>query len=191
MNMPSASPAPGFSMIEVLVTLIILVVGILGLFGLSARLQQHQLEAYQRAQALMLLKDMENRIAANPLNAHDYATGSTTPIAANGICPTASSTRQQQDALAWCTEIVGAGETDNNANVGALIHGLGCIENLGGTNPNGPYLVTVAWQGMTALGPPLGSPCGAGAYNTLAGCANDACRRTVSTTVRIANLATP
>ncbi|MEY5097493.1 MAG: hypothetical protein RJA36_212 [Pseudomonadota bacterium] len=182
-----ASPAEGFSMIEVLVTIIILTVGILGLFGLSTRLQLHQLEAYQRAQALILLKDMENRIAANPLNAANYVTGVVTPIASNSICPSASTTPQEKDFLAWCSAILGAGETYNDSNAGALIHGLGCIEAIG----NNQYLVTVAWQGMGALGSPPGSTCGVGAYNAVSGCANDACRRTVSTTVRIANLATP
>ena len=111
----------------------------------------------------------------------------TAPIASNATCPTAATTRQEQDAQAWCTEIIGAGETSSGTNVGALIHGLGCIEALG----NSQYLVTVAWQGMAALGSPPGSSCGTGSYDAMAGCANDACRRTVSTTVRIANLATP
>jgi len=178
-------------MIEVLVTIIILTVGILGLFGLSARLQLHQVEAYQRTQALILLDDMANRIQANPLDAASYVTGVTTPIASDSTCPTASSTRQQRDFIDWCNAIRGAGEkiSTTSTSVGTLIHGMGCIETVDAASRT--YMITVAWQGMGALGSPPGSSCGKGSYNTLSGCANDVCRRTVSTTVRIANLANP
>ena len=52
----------GFSMIEVLVSLLIIVFGLLGLAGLHVRIQQSEFESYQRAQALVLLQDMVERI---------------------------------------------------------------------------------------------------------------------------------
>ena len=55
----------GFSLIEVMITIVILMIGLLGLAGLQGRALTSQLESYQRSQALILLKDMENRINAN------------------------------------------------------------------------------------------------------------------------------
>ena len=49
-------------MIEVLVSLLIIVLGLLGLAGLQVRIQQSEFESYQRAQALVLLQDMVERI---------------------------------------------------------------------------------------------------------------------------------
>lgn len=57
----------GFSMIEVLVTIVIIAVGLLGLSGLQAKVSIMEMESYQRAQALTLLQDMEDRIRATRL----------------------------------------------------------------------------------------------------------------------------
>lgn len=174
----------GFSMIEVLVTIVILAIGLLGLEGLELRLQTTVLESYQRAQALLLLDDLASRIASNRLNAASYVTGTGSPLGASATCPTSTSTLQQKDATAWCNTLLGAAEVSGGSKLGALVGGLGCVESLGGNQ----YLVTVAWQGMGAVGSPPGSTCGQGSYNGVSGCANDVCRRTVSTTVQIANL---
>jgi type IV pilus assembly protein PilV len=73
----------GSSMIEILVTIIILMIGLLGLAGLQGRAMTSQMEAYQRSQALILLKDMADRINANRVNAAAYVaavgTGAATP----------------------------------------------------------------------------------------------------------------
>src|SRR4051812_2253721 len=52
----------GTSMLEVLVTLVILSVGLLGLTGLITRASMMEYESYQRAQAVMLLSDMVEKI---------------------------------------------------------------------------------------------------------------------------------
>jgi type IV pilus assembly protein PilV len=52
-------------MIEVLVSVVILLIALLGTAGLIARSGQSEMESYQRAQALTLLKDMVARINAN------------------------------------------------------------------------------------------------------------------------------
>ena len=52
-------------MIEVLVTLVILVFGLLGLAGLQSRAQVAETESYQRTQALVLVRDMADRLSAN------------------------------------------------------------------------------------------------------------------------------
>jgi len=86
----------GFSMIEVLVTIVILMIGLLGLAGLQARALTSQMESYQRSQALVLLKDMADRIDANRKAVSCYSitstqyfgTGSTLPIPTVAACAT-------------------------------------------------------------------------------------------------------
>ncbi|WP_171011876.1 type IV pilus modification protein PilV [Pseudomonas sp. 2FE] len=174
----------GLTLIEVLVTILILSIGLLGMAGLQSRLQMSEVEAYQRAQALLLLNDMANRIATNRNAAASYLT-TTGPLGAGMTCPTGTST-QQRDAGEWCNALQGAGEVSGSSKLGAMLGGRGCVESLGG----GQYLITVAWQGLTPLSaPPTGVSCGAGSYGPAGtACANDVCRRAVTTIVRVAAL---
>lgn len=174
----------GTSMIEVLVTLVIVAIGLLGLAGLQSRLQVSEMEAYQRAQALILLNDMASRLAANRSNAATYVTAN--PVGVGTDCGTiGSSTRQQQDATAWCNALQGAGETLGGSNVGAMVGGRGCVQDLGDGRT---FMVSVAWQGLTPISAPVPA-CGQNQYNTLgSACDNDLCRRVITTIVRIGNL---
>lgn len=184
----------GISLVEVLVTMLILAIGLLGLVGLQARLQILQMEAYQRAQALMLLKDMSSRIANNRNDADAYITGTTgldAPLGAGMTCPAAdpSDNRHAADAREWCNALQGAGESLNGSRVGAMVGGRGCVEDVG----PGAYLVTVAWQGLapiSASAPPASVACGLNQYNGGAGsvCTGDLCRRAVTTLVIIPDL---
>jgi len=175
----------GMTLIELLVTVLILAVGLLGMAGLQSRLQQSEMEAYQRSQALILLQDMANRIAVNRNAAASYVTGATGLGGAGVTCPTATATQQQRDAAEWCNALQGAGETSGGSRVGAMIGGRGCVESL----PGGEYMLTVAWQGVVPLAaPPAGIACGANLYNNTTNCAGDICRRVVTTIVRIATL---
>jgi type IV pilus assembly protein PilV len=176
----------GASMIEVLITIVILAIGLLGLAGLESRLQASEMEAYQRAQALILLDDLASRISANRVNAATYVTGTGSPLGAGMTCPTSTDTRQHADSSEWCNALQGAGETATSGKVGAMVGGRGCVESLG----SGQYLVTVAWQGLAPISaPPASVACGQGSYNGGTACVNDLCRRTVTTIVRIADLA--
>lgn len=180
----------GTSMIEVLVTIVILTIGLMGLIGLQARMQLTEMESYQRAQALILLEDMANRIANNRGNATNYVTGSTTPLGTGNTCSaSSSSTRQVKDSCEWNNALQGAAELSGSSKIGALIGGRGCVESLG----NGEYLVTVAWQGLTPIAaPPSSVACGQNLYNgsTDSACTSDRCRRTLTTIIRIATLTT-
>jgi len=62
----------GFSMIEILITIAILMVGLLGLAGLQTNVATAEFEAYQRAQALVLVQEMADRMTANKRNAANY-----------------------------------------------------------------------------------------------------------------------
>jgi type IV pilus assembly protein PilV len=188
----------GVTLVEVLVTMVILAIGLLGLVALQARVQVLQAEAYQRAQALMLLKDMAGRIASNRNNAALYAAG-TMPSegvgAHMGPCdpPDAGTPRHEADIAEWCIALQGAAETlgPDDARVGAMVGGRGCVQDL----DNGRFMVTVAWQGLAPISaPPASVTCGlvdgASAYDGGEGstCTDDLCRRVVTTIVRIPRL---
>jgi type IV pilus assembly protein PilV len=187
-TLPVSPPYPrqsGTTMTELLITLVILSIGLLGLAKFQAQLQLSQLEAYQRAQALVLLNDMAGRLANNRNHAAAYIT--TTPVGAGVNCPTATTTRQQADTNEWCNALQGAGETTGSSKLGAMIGGRGCIASMGSSE----YLVTVAWQGLIpASTPPASVACGKDSYNgdTGAPCSDDRCRRAVTTLVRFAAL---
>jgi type IV pilus assembly protein PilV len=173
----------GASMIEVLVTMVIIAFGLLGMAGLQMRMQTSEMESYQRSQALLLLNDMANRIAANRGNAVAYVTGSG-GLGTGNACPTATVTTVQQDLKQWCEALQGAGEVSGTTSVGAMVGGRGCVEAMGGD-----YMVTVVWQGFTPISaPPASVDCGAAQYNATSSCINDLCRRAVTTLVRIATL---
>lgn len=175
----------GTSMIEVLVTIVILLVGLLGLAGLQARLQTSEMEAYQRAQALILLSDMASRITTNRNNAASYVTTAAFPYGAGMTCPTATTTTADRDQMEWCDALQGAAETSGGSRVGVMVGGRGCVEDIG----SGQYLITVAWQGMIPVSAPAASiACGEDAYDGGANCIDDLCRRVVTTIVRIAAL---
>jgi type IV pilus assembly protein PilV len=177
----------GATMIEVLVTLIIVAVGLFGLVGLQTRLQVAEMESYQRTQALLLLKDIKNRIEANRNAAASYVT---TNLGANATCPTATTTVAQRDLREWCLAILGSGETTNAGATrhGAMIGGLGCVVSI-----DQDFLVTVAWQGLAPLAlphdPTNGQGCGMNQYTIPGtGTADNAYRRTATTLVRVAPL---
>jgi type IV pilus assembly protein PilV len=175
----------GMTLIELMVTVFILAVGLLGMAGLQVRLQQSEMEAYQRSQALMLLQDMASRVTVNRNQAASYVTNASGLGGVGVNCPTATATQQQRDAAEWCAAVQGAGETTGGARVGAMIGGRGCVTAL----PGGDYLLTVAWQGAVPLvAPPGGVACGANLYNNATNCTNDICRRVVTTIVRVAVL---
>jgi len=174
-------------MIEVLITIVILAVGLLGLAGLQTRLQMSEMEAYQRAQAMILLEDMAHRISANRSNALSYVTTAAHPLGAGMACAAADATLKDQDQREWCIALQGAAEKSDGTNVGTMLGGRGCIEALPTANE---YLITVAWQGIGALSaPPASVACGQNMYNASGTpCTGDLCRRTVTTIVKIAPL---
>lgn len=184
---PSAQRQGGTSLIEVLVTLLIVAFGLLGMAGLQARMELSEMESYQRAQALVLLSDIANRITTNRLNAANYATAAPLGGTPADACPLSSATRYEIDKGQWCAALKGAAEFSGGSQSGAMIDGRGCIEAL----PDNEYLITVAWQGLTPVSaPPASVTCGQNLYDGPAGsaCQADRCRRVVTTVIRIATL---
>ena len=177
-------PNKGFSLIEVLVTIVILMIGLLGLAGLQVRALTSQMESYQRSQALVLLKDMADRIEANRANAPDYVT--TTPLGTGfGTCA-ASGIGSPGDLCEWHDALLGAAEVDSSGNkVGAMIGARGCIYEIAAAIPAsgvpGQYLVAVAWQGLNNTAAPA-VDCGEDQYG------NELLRRAVTLPVSVATL---
>jgi type IV pilus assembly protein PilV len=173
-------------MIEVLVTIVILAFGLLGLAALQAKIQAAESESYQRAQALLLLQDMADRISANRKNVASYVTGAaigtgdSQPATCTSLTDTASI-----DICEWSNELKGAAERQSSSSVGAMTGAIGCIA-ADSTSTSPPvYRISVAWQGMTALKAPTVS-CGQGQFGS-----DDGYRRAMSTLVTIADLTAP
>ncbi|RFC40110.1 MAG: type IV pilus assembly protein PilV [Candidatus Nitrotoga sp. CP45] len=179
----------GFSLIEVLVTIVILMIGLLGLAGLQGRALTSQLESYQRSQALILLKDMENRINANRKNAAEYVT--TTALGVGAACPAAASSVVSVDKNEWCNALMGAAEVQSGVSAaGTMIGARGCIYQV--TSPASgvatPYLAVVSWQGFNNTKAPdvttatSAGKCGEGQYG------NESLHRVVTLPISIADL---
>jgi type IV pilus assembly protein PilV len=182
----------GFTMIEILVTVVVIAVGLLGLGALHVRVQQAELEAYQRIQALTLLSDMVDRINANRQTAPCYAFTTAggvpylgTPGASHLGAPTctgygSASTQALalNDMTAWDGFLNGNSETQGGNAVGAMIGARGCVSFDATTNS---YTVAIAWQGITDVAAPAVS-----CANNLYGAETK--RRVVWTTLSIANL---
>lgn len=166
----------GFALIEILVSLLIAAFGLVAMAGLQTRAAAMELEANQRAQALVLLQDMAERITANRIQAPSYV-GDDLGLSASAQNCESLSTLAAQDVCAWSDRLRGASVVRGGRNIGAMIGARGCV-----TSPaSSTYVVTVAWQGDMPSGAPAAA-CGRNAYG------NDSLRRAVSTVVQFADL---
>ena len=179
----------GFSLIEVLVSILIIAIGLLSLAGFQLKSQSAELESYQRAQALALLNDMAERLAANGANAPTYVsttiwgTGETT-YTAPADCAALAVGSAARDQCEWSVTLQGAAEMAGaTARTGAMVGARGCLSQIQapvtGTCTPGVYEVAVAWQGFTPTRSPPNT-CAQGLYGT-----NDALRRVISMRITV------
>jgi len=192
---PRLRQSRGFSMLEVLISLLITVFGLLGLVGMQAIAHQTELESYQRAQALILMNDIVERLNTNRGSAAcfaitDSSTGTPylgtaganhagTPDCSSGYTNTQTKALADAGMLEWDQMLKGAAEiSGSNAQVGAMVGARGCVSFNAATNT---YTVAVAWQGTTRTFSPVVN-CANGLYG------DETQRRVVWTTVRIATL---
>lgn len=170
----------GSSMIEILVTIIILMIGLLGLAGLQGRAMTSQMESYQRSQALILLKDMADRINANRVNAASYLI----TVGTGAVEPASTPTTADLDKYEWHNALLGAAETNTaGSSVGAMIGARGCVTQTiaPASGVASQYLVAVAWQGLNSTATPA-ITCGQGQYG------DEAKRRVIALPVNIGDL---
>lgn len=166
----------GTSMIEVLVSIVIVVLGLLGLAGLQTHASLAEAESFQRAQAILLLQDMVDRINANRLTATSYVTA--TPLGTGdtpGSCGAMSGVAR--DKCEWSAALLGSSEAAGTSKVGAMIGARGCVEETVSVMPR-KYLVSVVWQGVTSTKAP-GTGCGSGLYG------DEKTRRALTATVTV------
>ncbi|MDO8413791.1 MAG: type IV pilus modification protein PilV [Gallionellaceae bacterium] len=178
----------GVSLLEVLITIVILAFGLLGLAGLQAKIQLVEVESFQRAQAILLLNDMSERISANRANAATYA--STTTWGTGNSQPTDCTSQavvKDRDTCEWSNALRGASEQQSGVStVGAMKDGRGCITEVQAPNlatgvcTHGIYQITVVWQGLHQTAAPASAvTCGQGSYGT------ESYRRAISARIAI------
>lgn len=149
----------GVTMLEVLIAIFILTLGLLGAAGIQSQMQMAEVEAYQRAQAIVLLRDMVDRVNANRKNAASYVTGS--PLGSASQDCSAAVTVAAKDLCEWNNALYGAAETQGGQTLGAMNNARGCITNPVTTMPR-EIVVAVAWQGLRPTLAPAATNCGSG-----------------------------
>lgn len=152
----------GATMLEVLIAIFILSLGLLGAAGIQSQMQTAQVEAYQRAQAVVLLQDMVDRVNANRKSAASYVT--TADLGTSALDCSALTTVVEKDKCEWNNALLGAAETQGGQALGAMNGARGCITNPVTTMPR-EVVVAVAWQGMRTTIAPT-TTCGQNQYGT-------------------------
>src|SRR3954471_7043620 len=175
-DMRRARKIAGFSLTEILVTLVIIALGLLGLGAFQMRTQQMGLEAYNRAQALVLLDAMVNRLNANRQTAQCYAITTANGAPYLGFtdaqhvgavsCAGYGDANTQQLAVNDLNELdqilQGTLEAAGGSATGGALGARGCII----FNPaTTTYTVAVAWQGIAEVQAPTVA-CGNNKYGT-------------------------
>jgi len=151
----------GTTMMEVLISIVIVVLGLLGLAGLQSRAAVAEMESFQRAQAIILLQDMADRINANRRNSMDYVTAGVGTGTAVQQC--AALTAAPRDLCEWHNALLGAAESAGGLQVGAMIGARGCVTNIVPAMPR-EFQIAVVWQGVVKTAAPGATDCGVGQY---------------------------
>jgi type IV pilus assembly protein PilV len=195
----------GFALLEALLTIVILAFGLLGLLGMQSRMGGAGVEAYQRAQATLLVSDMADRMLASPFalcssaaatdvqrnicmanRLQSYVTSS--PLGTGDSAPADCSALligSARDSCEWSNALKGVAESNETVNTGAMTGARGCIEVLQAADPSagvctaGIYRVSAVWQGMSATAA-SSITCGTGSYGS-----DEAYRRVVAARVSI------
>lgn len=152
----------GATMLEVLIAIFILSLGLLGAAGIQSQMQTAQVEAYQRAQAVVLLQDMVARINANRKNAASYVT--TSDLGTSAVDCAAFTSVADKDKCEWNNALFGSSETQGSQTLGAMNGARGCITNPVAVMPR-EVVVAVAWQGMRSTIAP-NNTCGQNQYGS-------------------------
>jgi type IV pilus assembly protein PilV len=196
----------GFNMLEILFSLLVVTTGLLGLAGTQVVAQRAEQESYQRAQAMVLMTDIVDRINTNRKAAicynittnsgagtsylgtagsgkYDISSYSCTALATNP----AAVNRALLDLKFIDQMLLGSTETISGGSVGAMLGARTCI---GFDAVSQSYTVAIAWQGTTSTfspaswptGPAIAKNCALNLYGT------DTQRRVVWTTIMVASL---
>lgn len=151
-------------MLEVMIAVLILAIGLLGVAGLQVTSKRSNYEAIQRTTATMLIRDLIERMRANPEQLDTYtntgagrtfspSAGITTAVTvcfgAAADCDNA--TLATYDLYEWERALAGVTETNNagTSNVGGLALPTACITGVSlATANSGTVTVAIAWRGL-------------------------------------------
>ncbi|MFA7556511.1 MAG: type IV pilus modification protein PilV [Hydrogenophaga sp.] len=187
-NIDDRQRACGFGMVEVMVTLLIIMIGLLGLAALQGKSLTTQMEAYQRAQAIVIAKEMVARISIDQQNADDYATAEHLGTGSDqeSDCSLYAMPGKERSFCEWHNMLLGAAESLSGNTVGAMIGARGCVDYSAATTTTPErVLVTVAWQGLNpTAAPPDEVTCGEDDYG------DERLRRVITIPMTLANLGT-
>lgn len=182
---PAARRQTGVSLVEVLVTMVVLAFGLLGLAAFQSKAQVGSIESYQRAQAAVLLQDMQSRLSGNSADAASYVTD--TPLGTGNAMDTDCrlvAPGSARDKCEWNAALKGAAEQRDGVLGGAMQGARGCIAELrpantaAGVCTPAVYLVSVSWQGLHATRAPTHT-CGKDQYGA------ETNRRTIAARVAV------
>lgn len=174
--------SPGFTLIEVLITLVIFAIGLLSVAGLQTISKKANYDALQRTTATLLAHDIIERMRANPRQLAEYIRepgseiGGATLATPSPLCSAATCNEVQLgrfDLWEWERALDGAAELVGTDLTGGLVAPTACIEGpFGGVA--GIYTIAIAWRGITELSNPIIHACGAdtGLYTEEGGVAN-------------------
>jgi type IV pilus assembly protein PilV len=160
----------GFTLLEILIAFIVVAFGLLGLFGLQAKSQMAETESYGRTQALVLIRDIADRMNANRSDAFSQAYVTVQPVGGSGaLIDCSGKTGADLDLCEWGNLFKGVAETKSGAAcstasgagcIGAMLSASGCIaydastelaDSTGAVQAGtGIYTIRVVWQGLSA-----------------------------------------
>ena len=203
---PRRARQRGFNLLEILMTLFIITVGLLGLVGIQVFAQRAEQESYQRAQAIVLMSDIVDRLNTNRKGGLCYQITADTGVPylgtadgdkydpASFACPGLATipeavARAELDLNQIDDLVLGSAEQISGTAVGAMLGARACI---GFDASTQAYTVAVAWQGMsktfspaswsTSSTPAIARNCAKDKYG------DDTQRRVVWTTLIVAKL---
>jgi type IV pilus assembly protein PilV len=159
-NFYSRRSMRGVSMLEVLVAIFVLTIGLLGTASMQSQMQTTQVESYQRAQAIVLLQDMVDRVNANRKDVASYVAADLGLSSQDCGVP---ATIAGKDLCEWNNALFGAAEMKGTQTLGAMTGARGCITNPVTTMPR-EVVVAVVWQGLRPTVAPGGTTCGQNQY---------------------------
>lgn len=142
----------GVGMLEFLVALLIFSVGMIGLMSAQLTGKKASFDASQRSNATALVRDIVERMRANPgqamayqvVGAGDEGSRLPQPDADCGVTDCSAEQLAAFDLWQWESLLVGESAQDAVGNAGGLVAPRACIR-----SADGEVDVVVSWQGVT------------------------------------------
>lgn len=164
--------AEGFGFVEVLVALFLVSVGFLNIAGLQTTAKKANYDSLQRTTAVILARDIAEKMRANPVSLDQYLTGAVgvgggtlvePPVDCSAGSPCNGGQLAAYDLWLWEQALDGANETraidGNETETGGLTTPTGCIAGPP-TGIAGIYTITITWRGLDELTNVSANTCG-------------------------------